>query len=153
MKERICRVLVFLSWTTAPMTGMSSAVVTTPCTVRVSADSSAFFLPWARRPAAETRTTRENARKRLAVMGVSTRYDGGAARSVSSLPVLLIFFFLFFQILRRFDLQRVGAYDPEIRPTLVTTDGVALVYILFIDIDCALAHGTRNHRFPPRYLL
>jgi hypothetical protein len=45
MNERICRLFKFFSCTTAPVTALSSALVTAPCTLRVVGSPFFFVCP------------------------------------------------------------------------------------------------------------
>lgn len=66
---------------------------------------------------------------------------------------ILLFLFLLV-VIRRFDFQRSRGNDSQVRATFVTTDGVALVDVFFIEIECSLAYRTGDHRsFLPNYLL
>jgi len=80
------------------------------------------------------------------------------------LPFLVGFFFLvvlqkivivlvFIEIFRRLQFQRIGAYDSQVRATLIATNGVAFVDVFFVHIDQALAFRTSDHQYPPEILL
>src|SRR5450432_1845276 len=87
MNERTCRVFVFSNCTTAPTAGLSSVLVTAPCTLRVEASPFLGF-PWAYVVCAKLAGT-DNARiavrtKQIVFMRSSLILDVAGPGAVSS---------------------------------------------------------------------
>src|ERR1039457_335813 len=104
MNDRICRVLVFFNCTTAPSTGLTSATVTVPCTLRVF---SAFFF-CAKVAGAQRRKTASRA-SQMVFMRLFP-FLVGFFFLVFLLKVVVVLVFL--EVLRRFQFQGIGAYQP-----------------------------------------
>src|SRR5262249_2335487 len=162
MKERICWVLVFSSCTTALATGESSGLVTTPSTLRVPTSP---FLPWANAPAIVRLNSATVRTAPMRFMCLSQPLDATERRLVSGRtcglsPILFLLFFFVFDVvlfllflvagfISRFEFQRVGADDFQVRSALVATDRAAFIDIFFIYVNCAIAYRTGHHRNPP----
>src|ERR1700683_2933543 len=163
MKERICKVLVFLSWTTAPLTASPAASVTAPCTVRMVASS--FFLSAhaieVDRSSAQTaahaslRNTPRLAQQPAPCTPIATKSLSAVVRTL--FPVLLGFFFLFVLIEKYlvfvlldfvggFQLQRIGGDHLQNRAALIATDGIALIYLFCVHINRAVAYRACHHK-------
>src|ERR1017187_6324549 len=159
MNELTCRVLVFFKYTTACFTASPSGESTAPFTLRVWSDP--FFFACARTAGAHRNNTAKHPAKnlftRFSLLTGATATRRVASMEVRLLPVFFLFFLFFvvleevfvfvffFQIFRRFDFQRIDPRHPQVRSTLVATDGVAFFDILFVHINRATAFRALEH--------
>src|SRR5262245_48841004 len=147
MKDRTCKVLAFLSCTTAPAIGLSCASVTVPCTT-LSLSSSDLFFCWANAAEAKhVRSTTATVIRRIivsAAIGFYRRHwPSGSLDACSSymvlpdklFPILVflvlfvlvilvreaLFVLFFFLISFRFELEGANANDLKIGSTFITT--------------------------------
>src|ERR1035441_7603625 len=161
MKERTCKVFMFLSCTTAPTTALSSGLETEPCTLRAEPSF------WAKPAGAQAKSKSTMKYANLTRHPVTVRVIasltplGCGERGIGSLHgshlfpvlvgILLLFFdktffvFFVFVFFGRFEFQGGSPDHFERRAALIAADGVAFVHIFFIDVDTAFACRTCDH--------
>src|ERR1035438_1022616 len=162
MNELTCRVLVFFKYTTACFTATPSAENTAPFTLRVWSDPFFFFSCARTADAHRNKTTKKPAKNlptRFSLPTGATPTRRVASVDARLLPVFVLFFLFFFvvleevvvfvflfQLFRRFHFQRTDPRYPQVRSTLVATDGVAFFDILCVHINRATAYRALEHR-------